>query len=270
MKLVVLGSGAAEAIPDPFCRCRVCEIARLKGGPEMRGRSAALINDDLLIDLGPDIVSAANRFNMYLGNLRMVLITHNHSDHWLPSNLHWREPGFAATPVSPLTVYGPEDALCDIQPYLERASDLSAVPVCAGQRWAAGAYQVTAVPATHGDGKLEALLYVVDDGTHRLFYATDTSTPGREAWNILAPLGPLDAILLDMTSGLQDGGSGHHGFEKFLRTRERMIKENLVGEETRLIAHHFSHNGGLTHAELVARLAPLGVSVSYDGMALAL
>jgi phosphoribosyl 1,2-cyclic phosphate phosphodiesterase len=266
MKLVILGSGAAEAIPNPFCRCAVCETARQEGGPEIRGRAAALLNDDLLIDLGPDIVSSAIRFNLYLGNLSTVLITHRHSDHWLPSNLHWREPGFAATPVVPLTLYGPEDALRDVQPYLDRATDLSAVPVKAGQRWTAGSYQITAVPATHGDGKLEALLYVVDDGTHRLFYATDTSTLTQEAWDILRSLGPLDLILLDATAGLGDGGGGHHGFEKFIQTRARMRQEGLLGDRTRLVAHHFSHNGNLTHTELAQKFAPFGVTVSYDGL----
>ena len=54
MKITVLGSGAAEAIPNPYCQCSVCQQARSLGGRECRARSAAIINDDLLIDLGPD------------------------------------------------------------------------------------------------------------------------------------------------------------------------------------------------------------------------
>ena len=123
-----------------------------------------MVNGDLLVDLGPDLISAANRFDIYLGGLRTVLITHRHSDHWLPSNLNWREPGFAATPVVPLTVYGPHDALADIEPHVDRGTDLSAQVVTAGDRWTAGRYAITAIPATHGGGLLEALLYVVDDG----------------------------------------------------------------------------------------------------------
>ena len=270
MKITVLGSGAAEAIPDPFCRCEVCETARRDGGPEVRGRSAALVNDDLLIDLGPDVVSAANRLNLYLGGLRTVLITHRHSDHWLPGNLHWREPGFAATPVVPLTVYGPQDALVDIEPHLDRGTELSARVVSAGERWTAGRYLVTAVPATHGGGKLEPLLYVIDDGTYRLFYATDTASLGEEAWDILRPLGPMDVVLLDETSGLSSGGEGHHGFERFLDTRAQMIDNGVLGPQSALIAHHFSHNGKLTHRALVERFEPYGVSVSYDGLTICL
>ena len=266
MQAIVLGSGAAEAIPDPFCRCAICETARQRGGREVRARAAVLVNSDLLIDLGPDVVSAANRMRLYLGNLESLLITHRHSDHWLPGNLYWREPGFAATPVVPLTIYGPADTLSDLVPYVERATDLHVETVTGGDRWRAGAYEITAVPATHGEGTLEALLYVVDDGTRRLFYATDTSSLSDAAWEILAPLGPMDLVLLDETSGLGSGGSGHHGLEKFLATRTRMLESGVVGPDTTLVAHHFSHNGGLTHAELVERLQPYGVSVSYDGM----
>ena len=270
MQLTVLGSAAAEAIPDPFCRCRVCEIARQQGGPEKRARAAALVDDKLLIDLGPDLISSANRLDLYLGDVETVLITHRHSDHWLPGNLHWREPGFAATPVAPLTVYGPGDALAEMETHLDRATDLCVRAVTAGDRWHAGRYTITAVPATHGEGTLEPLLYVIDDGARRLFYATDTSTLGEAAWDVLRPLGPVDAVLLDETSGLRSGGSGHHGLEKFVATRARMLEEGVMGEHTVLVAHHFSHNGGLTHAELVERFSPLGVTVSHDGLVLAL
>jgi phosphoribosyl 1,2-cyclic phosphate phosphodiesterase len=266
MNLIVLGSGAAEAIPDPFCRCEICEDARRLGGRHVRGRAAILINDDLLIDLGPDIISAANHFNLYLGNVHTVLVTHRHEDHWLPSNLFWREPGFAATPVVPLTVYGPRDAVGDLEPHAERATELRVRPITAGDRWSVGSYEITAVPATHGADLIEALLYVIDDGSRRIFYATDTSSLGESAWDLLRPLGPLDLILLDATSGLRSGGSGHHGFEQFIATRARMLKEGVLGPRTTLVAHHVSHNGELTHAALVDKFKPYDVTVSYDGL----
>jgi phosphoribosyl 1,2-cyclic phosphate phosphodiesterase len=266
MQVTVLGSGAAEAIPDPFCRCTVCEAARQRGGPEMRARAAVLVNRDLLIDLGPDLVSSANRMRLYLGGVKALLITHRHPDHWLPGNLHWREPGFAATPVVPLDIYAPRDALADLLPQMDRATALHTQAATAGDRWRVGRYEITAVPATHGEDELEGLLYVVDDGTHRLFYATDTSSLSDAAWEILSPLGPVDLILLDETAGLKSGGSGHHGLEKFLVTRSHLLESGVMGADTVLVAHHFSHNGGLTHEELVSRLQPYGVTVAYDGL----
>jgi phosphoribosyl 1,2-cyclic phosphate phosphodiesterase len=268
MQVIILGSAAAEAIPNPFCRCDVCEQARRHGGREARARAAALVNNDLLVDLGPDIVSAANRLNLYLDQVQTVLVTHRHEDHWLPSNLFWRDPDFAATPVAPLVVYGPGDALKDLEPHLDRAVDLSVKAVKAGDRWSAGPYRITAVPATHGGGEIEALLYVIDDGQRRVFYGTDTSMLSEAAWRIMNALGPLDLVLLDATAGLHSGGSGHQGFEQFLATRALMLQGGLITPRTVVVAHHFSHNGGLGHSALVDKFAPYDVTVAYDGLTL--
>jgi phosphoribosyl 1,2-cyclic phosphodiesterase len=59
MKLTFLGTSAANAYPEAFCNCENCQRARLLGGKSLRKRSAALINDDLLIVVldhtyGPD------------------------------------------------------------------------------------------------------------------------------------------------------------------------------------------------------------------------
>ena len=50
MKLTYHGTAAAEAFPGMFCTCDTCERARKAGGRNIRGRSQALVNDDLLID----------------------------------------------------------------------------------------------------------------------------------------------------------------------------------------------------------------------------
>lgn len=269
MKLTLLGTGAAEAIPDPFCSCRVCETARREGGPHVRARATALVNDDLLIDLGPDLLTSANAARRYLGDLQTLLITHCHSDHWLPQNLYWRKPGFTPTEMAPLTIYGPADALSDITPELAESAHFSWQAVTAGDRWTAGPYTITAIPATHGGGMLEPLLYVIERAGRRLFYSTDTGPHHEAAWELLRSLAPMHLIVLDATSGLGSGGEAHHGIAQFWATRERMIKEGiLVPGTTSLVAHHFSHNGGLTHDELVERYGEHDVAVAYDGLVL--
>ena len=267
LTLTILGTGAAEAIPDPFCSCRVCETARREGGRHMRARATALVNDDLLIDLGPDLLTSANNARRYLGDLATLLITHRHSDHWLTQNLYWRKPGFTPTEMAHLTIYGPADALSEITPELADDAGFSWQPVTAGDQWTAGSYTITAIPATHGGGMLEPLLYVIEQGGRRLLYSTDTA-PYREAtWQALRPLGAMHLIVLDATSGLHSGGEAHHGMAQFLETRERMIKEGvLVPGTTALVAHHFSHNGGMTHDELVEAYGEHDVAVAYDGL----
>lgn len=269
MEFTLLGTGAAEAVPDPFCRCRVCESARREGGPEIRARATALVNDDLLFDLGPDLLASANQAGRYLGGLKVILITHRHSDHWLPQNLIWRRSAFTPTEVTPATIYGPADALADLPPELAETAAVSWESVTAGDQWTVGTYTITAIPATHGEGQLEPLLYVVAEGERRLFYAVDTAPLPEPAWDLLRELGPMDLIALDATQGTRSGGLAHHGMAQFLETRARMIEEGVLEpDRTVLIAHHFSHNGGLTHRELVEAYAQHGIVAGYDGLAL--
>src|SRR5699024_7123072 len=51
MKLTYLGTAAAEGFPALFCNCPACREAARLGGRNIRTRSQALINRDLLLDL---------------------------------------------------------------------------------------------------------------------------------------------------------------------------------------------------------------------------
>jgi phosphoribosyl 1,2-cyclic phosphodiesterase len=92
MIITFLGTSAANAYPEAFCRCENCEGARVSGGPSLRAPSAALINENLLIDLGPDIMTAAFRHGCPLTRVRYCLQTHAHADHLDPSHLLSRSP----------------------------------------------------------------------------------------------------------------------------------------------------------------------------------
>lgn len=70
MIITFLGTAAANAFPEAFCKCRNCAQARRLGGPSLRKRSAALINNDLLIDLGPDIMAASHMHGCPLDDVR--------------------------------------------------------------------------------------------------------------------------------------------------------------------------------------------------------
>lgn len=266
MKITILGSAAAEAIPNPFCQCSVCSTARRNHGRDQRARSAAIINDDLLMDLGPDIVSAANMLGVYLGGVKTLLVTHRHEDHWLPQNLFWRRSAFAPTLDTHLSIYAPADTVGDLPTTFAEQAKFSWKAVNGGDQWTAGQYRITAIPATHGNGVLQGLLYVIDDGSHRVFYATDTAPLSEDAWDILRPLGPMDFILLDATMGPGDGGEAHHGIPQFIKTQQALIDNGLLlPSKTLLAAHHFSHNGGLSHADLLQVFAPYDVEVAFDG-----
>ena len=50
MKITYFGTGGGAGVPEIFCSCRVCEVARQRRGRDIRTRSQAAINDDLIID----------------------------------------------------------------------------------------------------------------------------------------------------------------------------------------------------------------------------
>ena len=54
MKIRYLGTAAAEGWPALFCSCPICTHAREHGGKNLRTRTQAILDDDLLIDFPPD------------------------------------------------------------------------------------------------------------------------------------------------------------------------------------------------------------------------
>ncbi len=161
MKLTFLGTAAANAFPEAFCRCENCEGAHALGGHSLRKRSAALINDDLLIDLGPDIMTADQMHNCPLTNVRYCLQTHAHSDHLDPSHFLSRSPGFGVVGAHRLQFYASpaslrktaltfkRDLSADklLDPATGDKLNLELHPLNPWQSFDIGSYHLTAIPA---------------------------------------------------------------------------------------------------------------------------
>ena len=90
MRIRVLGSAAAEGWPALFCECEGCRKARANGGKDLRRRTAYLIDDDTLVDIGPDVYSATLEYGIDSSKFRRLLITHSHTDHLTPREMCWR------------------------------------------------------------------------------------------------------------------------------------------------------------------------------------
>lgn len=266
LSLRFLGTAAAESFPAPFCTCVNCQAARRNGGRDIRRRSALLVNDDLLIDFGPDVFQSFQEFGLDATNVRTLLITHGHSDHLAPDSFIYRTPGFRRfTELPGLDVHAPADALDQILHLmgakLEDAG-LRLLPLKAGDTVESGGYVIRPLEAVHGGEEHECVTYLVErDGT-RFLYGTDTGPFPESAWDILAQHPPQLAIV-DSTMGHLSGGS-HMGFEQVKETVVRL--RGLAGPDMRAIAHHFSHQANGTHDELVRVYASDRIDVSFDGM----
>jgi phosphoribosyl 1,2-cyclic phosphate phosphodiesterase len=267
MRLFFLGTAAAEGYPGIFCNCPNCREARALGGRNLRFRSALLVNDNLLIDFGPDLLASAQRFNLTLSGITTGLVTHAHQDHFYLGNFEMRKGAFTGgTNIPILHLYGPQevtDALAQTfpDPALPR---LETRTVHAFDRWQDGPYSFTAYHAHHAVDFLETLFYSVDDGQHSFLYATDTGSFPADTWQALEGRS-FDIIILEETLG--DGTySQHMGFATFFEHAQRMRTSGMLRPSGRLIAHHMSHSGNPTHAKLEAIFSPHGVEVAYDGL----
>lgn len=80
MKLKIVGSGGMFPIPNPFCRCPICEEARLKRGRYQRLGPSLYIEDiQMLIDTPEDIAIACERQGIHA--IQYLSLSHKDPDH---------------------------------------------------------------------------------------------------------------------------------------------------------------------------------------------
>lgn len=119
MRVTLLGTGAADGWPNPWCGCASCRWARVEPG-RVRTHTAALLDGTVLVDCGPDVARQADRAGPGLAGVRAVLLTHAHWDHADPAALLTRA---WAERREPLQVLGPASALARFGQW--RGADLS-------------------------------------------------------------------------------------------------------------------------------------------------
>ena len=135
MKIKYLGTAAYEGVPSPFCGFRVCKLSRELGGRNMRSRSQALINDELLIDFNGDTVWHYHKYGFDWEKIGDCLITHSHCDH-----LYEDDAGIAGRHYSnghrTLNFYSGESGYKRLKPFCDISEGGSAVNlVKAGERF---------------------------------------------------------------------------------------------------------------------------------------
>lgn len=282
MQFVFLGTSASEGYPNAFCACENCERARQAGGPNLRKRSAALIDGELLIDLGPDLMAASMQHGVSLANMRYCLQTHEHSDHLDPSHLLSRSAYCGVKDAPRLHYYASQKALNRaarilhaeepgaglLDPTIPEKLNLNVCAVEPFQRFDVGPYQVLSLQANHAH-ETTAMLYLIERDGRVIFYGTDTGEMPEETWAALANFGkPCDLVVLDHTFGYKKRATTHLNAEQFVEQVARLREINLLNERSRVFATHFGHHSNPTHEELVAFAAQRGYEVAYDGLAI--
>ncbi|MGL5825811.1 MAG: bifunctional adenosylcobinamide kinase/adenosylcobinamide-phosphate guanylyltransferase [Nocardioides sp.] len=271
MTVRLLGTGAADGWPNPFCACPSCGAERRDG--RTRGQTAVLIDDTLLLDCGPETPQAAARRGLSLDAVRAVLITHQHSDHFGPAFLMHR----SWVTSQPLVVLAPPDVIEACRPWLTSNSTVDFRAVQPGDseliEGDSGSYEVRVLPARHRTGlgvpgHAESVLFDIatpQDG--RVLYATDTGPLARSVVDAMTDA-RYDIVLLEETFGDHHAhGTDHLDLSTFGEQVRRLREVAAITETTELIAIHLSHHNPPTR-ELNRRLADWGARVVDDGTVL--
>ncbi len=277
MKLTFLGTAAAEGIPALWCECDVCAKAKERGGKELRRRCAYLIDDDTLVDFGPDAFWQTIEFKLDLLKIDRLIITHAHSDHLNPVDLHWRLPPYLSKVAKTITLIGTQPTFSIILNHIFKNNPqqsfeklfIKPITAKAGVTITDGDMSVLPIPANH-EQILLPMIYAIERKNRRVLIANDTGMLSDESWALLKGL-RLDAAVIESTCGFKGANciNGHLGLNTTVAFRDRLREMGCLTPESQVITNHFSHNGGLNHPDMVETYGRHGITVAFDGMVIA-
>lgn len=280
MKLRFLGTSAAGGFPNPHCRCENCVAAREAGGKSIRMMCSAIIDNDLLIDLGPEVSGACLRFGIDLADLRWVLQTHSHGDHLLPLHASARSSSWAAQDAQPMEWFvnrssidiilgGNAKSLSKMSMAIdeEDSAQLTLRSIEPWQELELGPYRVLTIPANHASAP-NPMLFAIQKAGRNVLYGSDTSSLPDDIWPRVAELGwKFDVVIFDHNDGFaRDASATHMGSGAVLFEIDRMRSLGIVNEQTRLIGTHIAHHSNGTHEVETAKAQALGYDIAYDGL----
>lgn len=273
MKILYMGTAAAEGWPGLFCSCPVCSHARKTGGRNLRTRTQALLDGEILLDFPPDTYCHALQYGLNLGDIHTLLVTHSHMDHWFPTDLIHRHEHFGHGAEGVLDVYGNEAVEKAFYEHIliDRFKP-HPIDECVhfhvthgGDVIRAGGWEMIAVPADH-DKREESLVYICKKGGKTVFYGHDTGRDlSPEAWELIARE-KFDLISLDATMGTKSTEKYHMGLPDAEDMFGKLAEMGCAGGQTVRVVNHFSHNGEMTHDQLTDWGAERGILAAYDGM----
>ncbi len=271
MKIRYLGTAAAEGYPALFCRCDNCEKARKLGGRNIRTRSQALIDDELIIDFPSDSYYHAALNGFHFTDIHNYIFTHVHMDHCYPKDFLNLKEGYAhLSENEPVyNFYGSVDLLDAMKEPKDICGDrMKVIALEPYKTYDISNHKVTPLRANHGTPN--PYIYIIENDGKKLLYAHDTGIFTEETWDYLKEAKPkFDFISMDGTEGNKPElpYPQHMCIPRNVKLCEMMKELGLIDDNTILCVNHFSHNGTESlYDEMVEIGKKHGFIISYDGM----
>lgn len=268
MNIVFVGTGAPEGNPSPFCKCINCQYARQHKGKNIRSQQSLLINNEVLVDFGPDVLTSLNRLGILANDIKYILITHTHHDHFYPGHFFCRIRGAQTTGVNKITVFGPKRIKKLVQEWLFDNQDqkveikiIEPFMMFKINTYTIRTYAITQTDKFAGRG----MAFEISNDQKTIFYATDTYKFPQLTLNALKSR-RFDVVFLDETFGYDDDPvKQHHNIDLFLRTKEELQELGVINYNTLFYPIHMSHHNP-PHDKLVKIFQSKGIIVPWDGM----
>lgn len=283
MKLTFLGTGAGEGYPGYWCECPHCTYARKHRGKNLRTNSSMVIDEELLIDMGPSCFDNAARFGVNLSKIKTLLVTHPHEDHLYPQHLHWRNTdesllpltyvekmrhgGPRFTDIPQLNIYGNSFVMETLRKSLDDMEELkiNLHEIKEGKEEKTDGYRILPVRGNHGSQQGFSHSYIIQKDEKTLLYALDSGSYDEDQFALIQEY-QYDAVIMEGTTGLNEQYGGHMCLVNNIRIRERLKENKCLRENSRFLLTHLSPHWCPPHDWYESIVASEGLELAYDGL----
>ncbi|MBA7527966.1 hypothetical protein ES705_20148 [subsurface metagenome] len=246
----------------------------------MRRKSSILINEDLLIDIGPDINTSSFDLDIPIENVHYCLQTHHHADHFDPELIISRNSEYGTVNKNKIILVGSAKTIKKIDSIIQMLCDYGSLyddnadkqygieikEIIPFKEYLIGEYKIVGYPANH-DIKDDGLLYSIEYKDILIFYGLDTSLIFDEIWNELKnQKKQFDVFILDHTYGIGFQSTDHLSAKDFIEHVNLIKRNNLLKKTGKIFASHISHEGIMLHDELQKFAEKNGYNIAYDGL----